>query len=230
MSNMKTRLSMYFIGLFVMTLGVALSVKSDLGVSPVSSIPYTITCVWGMEMGRATVVFHMALVLLQMLLLRRAFQLKSLLQVAVGVVFGAFTSLCNYAVGLLPTPDLLPFRLAMMLASTVIIALGIFLYVPADVMPLAGEGAMKTISDLTGVAFPRVKIAFDVSMVVISLTTCLLLIHSPGSVGLGTVIAAVLLGVMLSQITRLLGPWRDRLLHPECRSSLPDEDGAALTH
>ena len=42
---------MYFIGLFVMTIGIALSVKSNLGVSPVSSIPYTMTCVWGIEMG-----------------------------------------------------------------------------------------------------------------------------------------------------------------------------------
>lgn len=47
MKNMKVRLPMYFIGLFVMTIGIALSVKSNLGVSPVSSIPYTMTCVWG---------------------------------------------------------------------------------------------------------------------------------------------------------------------------------------
>lgn len=44
MKNLKVRLPMYFIGLFVMTIGIALSVKSNLGVSPVSSIPYTITC------------------------------------------------------------------------------------------------------------------------------------------------------------------------------------------
>ena len=39
MKNLKVRLPMYFIGLFVMTIGIALSVKSNLGVSPVSSIP-----------------------------------------------------------------------------------------------------------------------------------------------------------------------------------------------
>ena len=38
-----------------MTIGIALSVKSNLGVSPVSSIPYTMTCVWGIEMGKATI-------------------------------------------------------------------------------------------------------------------------------------------------------------------------------
>ena len=38
-----------------MTIGIALSVKSNLGVSPVSSIPYTMTCVWGIEMGKASI-------------------------------------------------------------------------------------------------------------------------------------------------------------------------------
>ena len=64
---------MHFIGLFAMTIGIALSVKSNLGVLLVSSIPYTMTCVWGIEMGKATILFHIVLVLIQILLLRRNF-------------------------------------------------------------------------------------------------------------------------------------------------------------
>lgn len=73
MKHLKTKIPMYFIGLFVMTIGIALSVKSNLGVSPVSSIPYTMTCVWGIEMGKATILFHIVPVLIQILLLRRNF-------------------------------------------------------------------------------------------------------------------------------------------------------------
>ena len=40
-NNLKVRIPMYFVGLFLMTIGIAISVKSNLGVSPVSSIPYT---------------------------------------------------------------------------------------------------------------------------------------------------------------------------------------------
>lgn len=67
----------YVTGFLIMTLGIAISVKSDLGVSLVSSIPYTMTCVWGIEMGKATILFHVGLVPLQIILLRRAFQLKT---------------------------------------------------------------------------------------------------------------------------------------------------------
>ena len=92
-SKLGIRLLYYFGGFFVMTIGIALSVKSNLGVSPVSSIPYTMTCVWGIEMGVATVIFHVILVILQMLLMRRRFECKNLLQIPVGMVFGAFTHL-----------------------------------------------------------------------------------------------------------------------------------------
>ena len=113
---------MYFIGLFVMTIGIALSVKLNLGVSPVSSIPYTMTCVWGIEMGKATILFHIVLVLIQILLLRRKFKPAQLLQILVGVVFGYFTTFCNYMVSFLPTPDNLGIRIVMVLASTVFVA------------------------------------------------------------------------------------------------------------
>ena len=151
---------MYFIGLFVMTIGIALSVKSNLGVSPVSSIPYTMTCVWGIEMGKATILFHIVLVL----------------------------------------------------ASTVFVAAGIFLYLPADLIPLAGEGAMQAVSSVTKIEFSKVKIGFDCTMVLISVITCLVCLHNLGSVGVGTIIAAFLVGTLVGVINRAFGKKRDELL------------------
>lgn len=210
--KIKTRLLMYFIGLFLMTAGIALSVKSNLGVSPVSSIPYTMTCVWGMEMGMATTIFHAFLVLLQILLLRKKFKVKNLLQVLAGIIFGMFTTFCNMCASYLPTPENLFIRIFMILISTVLIAAGIFLYVPADIIPLAGEGITQTVSDLSGIAFPKMKVVFDLTVVTVSLITCLLAIHSFGSVGIGTVLAAALVGVNLGYITKIFGERRDRLL------------------
>ena len=211
-NRLGVRLISYFVGLFIMTIGVALSVKSDLGVSPVSSIPYTITCVFGMEMGNATILFHIVLVGVQIALLRKNFVWINLLQVIVGVIFGKFTTLCNNLAALLPDTQNLAIRFAMLLLSTVVVAIGIFFYLPANIMPLAGEGVMQAISDVTGFEFSRVKIGFDVTMVVISLITCLIALHSPGSVGIGTVIAAVLVGVVLGILNRHFGAKRDAVL------------------
>lgn len=212
MKNMKVRIPMYFVGLFIMTIGIALSVKSNLGVSPVSSIPYTMTCVWGIEMGKATIIFHAALVLIQMLILRKRFKPINLLQVVVGIVFGYFTTFCNYLATYLPSTDNMVMRIVLMLVSTVFIAVGIFFYLPADLIPLAGEGVMQAVSDVTKIEFSKVKIGFDCSMVVISVITCLICIHSLGSVGVGTVIAAFLVGFNLGRVNKAFGAKRDKLL------------------
>lgn len=212
MKNMKVRIPMYFVGLFIMTIGIALSVKSNLGVSPVSSIPYTMTCVWGIEMGKATIIFHAALVLIQILILRKRFKPINLLQIVVGIVFGYFTTFCNYLATYLPSTDNMVMRIVLMLVSTVFIAVGIFFYLPADLIPLAGEGVMQAVSDVTKIEFPKVKIGFDCSMVVISVITCLICIHSLGSVGVGTVIAAFLVGFNLGRVNKAFGAKRDKLL------------------
>ena len=210
--NLAIRIAFYLVGFLVMTFGIALSVKSDLGVSPVTSIPYTITCIAGLDLGLSTIVFHVALVILQIALLRRAFQVKNLLQVPVGVLFGAFTTFSVSVLAFIPTPTDVWAQIVMMLVSTVFVAFGIFLYVPADFIPLAGEGAMLAISQLSKKKFSTVKLAFDISMMAVSLIACLLVLHSLGSVGVGTVIAAVLVGSELKVLTRLFGAARARIL------------------
>ena len=70
---------------------------------------------------------------------------------------------------------------------------------------------MQTLAQVSGIEIAKVKIAFDRSMVGISALVCVWMLHSLGSVGLGTVIAAVLVGFFLGLLTRKLGAQRDRL-------------------
>ena len=206
------RLVFYFIGLFIMTLGIALSVKSNLGVSPVSSVPAAMTKSWGIEMGNATIILHVAMVILQIILLRKNYNPLNLLQIAVGVIFGKLTTLCNALVAFFPEPANMAVRIILTLVSIVLIAIGIFFYVPADIMPLAGEGLTGAFSTVTKISFSKCKIIMDVTLVVSSLIICLVKIHSFGSVGIGTILAAVLVGTVHGFIVKIFGSWRDKVL------------------
>ena len=192
--SMGIRMLIYFGGLIIMALGVALSVKSGLGVSPISSIPYTITCVAGMNLGVATIIFSIIMVIFQMLLLRKQFNILNLLQLPIGVVFGFFLSFCCGWMAHLPDPPSILMKLTLMLISTVIIALGVFLYVSTGFVPLAPEGTILAICKITKLKFPNVKLFSDITMVVISGITCLIVIRELGSVGIGTILAALLVG------------------------------------
>ncbi|WP_455644854.1 YczE/YyaS/YitT family protein [Methanosphaera sp.] len=201
--NIYERLTRYILGLFLITVGIAFSIKSNLGSSPVSTIPYTLTVVWGVEIGQATILFQSTLVLIQIILLRRKFQLRNLGQIIVGILFGYFTSFSVYLLSFIPESNSIIISLIYMAISIVLIALGLFTYLPPNLIPLSVEGVTQTIALVTKQPFPKIKVGFDTTVVALSLITCLVMIKSPGSVGVGTVISAILVGSVLKYIVKI---------------------------
>lgn len=208
----KNNIFMYLLGLFVIAIGAALSVKADMGVSPVTTIPYAITYISGIDMGITTFLFHLLLVLFELIILKNKFKIKNMAQILVGVVFGLFTSLCNYLVFLIPFPDTLPIRILLLILSILAVAVGLFFYVPAEIMPMAVEGLMLVISEVWGFKFSNVKIVLDVAFSAISLAICMIVVQNMGSVGVGTILAAVTTGFILKILTKLFGDKRDKFL------------------
>lgn len=115
-------------------------------------------------------------------------------------------------ISFLPTPNNLALQLLLMIGSSILIAIGIFFYLPADIISLTGEGAMQAIAEKTNTVFNKVKIRFDVTMVSVSLIACLIALRKLGAVGIGTIIASVLVGSVLGIVTKLFGQKRDMLL------------------
>ncbi|MBP3855473.1 MAG: hypothetical protein IK990_07690 [Ruminiclostridium sp.] len=203
--DMPLRLLKYFGGLFIMTAGIAFSVLSDLGVSPLSSLPYAVELCGGIEMGAGTSIMHAGFVLIQILLLRKRFRPVMLLQVPVGIVFGWFTTLCNSLVGMIPRSEFFPLQLLFQLVSIILVAVGIHFYLPANIMPLAGEGIVSAITEVSGWQFGKVKIGFDSATVIIAAVICFIGIGKLGSVGIGTVLSALLTGTFIAWIDKFFG-------------------------
>ena len=66
-------------GFSIMAFGVAFSIKSELGTSPVSSVPYALSIFTPLTVGQTTIAFNCTLIFLQILLLRRRFRLFQLM-------------------------------------------------------------------------------------------------------------------------------------------------------
>ena len=84
------RYFLFVVAVIVQASGIALVVKSMLGTSPISSLPYVISLASPFTLGQMTFSINMLLVLGQYLLLRRAFDNIQFLQIPDRVV--AFTS------------------------------------------------------------------------------------------------------------------------------------------
>ena len=60
----------FLFGLFINSLGVAFITKADLGTSPISSIPYTLSLGFKPTIGQYTIIFSLFLIVIQIILLK----------------------------------------------------------------------------------------------------------------------------------------------------------------
>lgn len=75
-------------GLAFMALGVAFSIKADLGVSPISSVPYITGYISGLSTGTTTFIMNVLFVVIQILILRKQYDKFQLLQIPASLLFG----------------------------------------------------------------------------------------------------------------------------------------------
>ena len=102
---MIKRICFFVGGLFIMAFGVAFSIKSTFGTTPISSISYSLALCTNMDIGLATFIFNAALVFIQMIILKSKFRLKRLLQFINCILFGYFTDVTLAIVYSLNIPD-----------------------------------------------------------------------------------------------------------------------------
>jgi uncharacterized membrane protein YczE len=204
MTNFR-RLGTYILGLFILALGVSVSVKSDLGVSPVSSLPYVLSLIFSIEMGYFTMGVFILFILVQLLILKRDFKITSTLQILSSVAFGYFVNLSNDLVSFVTVAESSILRLFLAVLSSAVCGLGIFLYVESRVMPLPAEGLTGALSQRTGRPFSKVKVFFDLFMVGVSAAVSLGFLGAVEGIGWGTVISALLIGRFVGLFSDLLG-------------------------
>ena len=201
---MIKRIFQFVAGLFIMAFGVAFSIVSTLGTTPISSIAYSLVLITDINIGITTFIFNAALILLQFLILRSGFHKKRLLQLINCIVFSYFNALALTVTSQIPFDGSVMMMVVFLIVSIFLIAFGIFVYMPANIAPLPGEGCVEAIAIVTGWRFSTVKILFDASMVLTALIMCWLWYASPfGAVNIGTIISAFMVGFTLRQINNL---------------------------
>ena len=196
----------YLAGLFLLSSGVALSIRSGLGVSPVSSLPYVISLILEVYVGRVIAVVMILLVLTQILLLRKNFKPIDLCQVAFSVVFGYFVDFLmmltrNLHVGFYAG------ALGLLAVSIFFLSLGIAVMMETGIAPLPFESMVAALAAcIPGSKFHILKIVMDSLFAALALGLALYFFRNMQGVREGTVLTALLVGKMIPLSRRLALP------------------------
>lgn len=215
MSKKETekRYVLFVISLFISALGVAFTKHGELGVSPISSVANVMSIKLDFfSLGIWLIIWNCVLILGQILILRKKFKPIQLLQIPLSFLFGYFTDFGLWLVGFIPAESYI-MRLVMVFIGIVILGFGVSLSVSANVIMNSGEAFVKAISDTTNKNFGNVKIAFDLSCVVLALILSLLFFDFT-IVGTreGTIISALCTGLVVKLFRKLTDEPVNRLV------------------
>ncbi len=194
----------YIVGLLFLAFGVSFSIKSNLGVSPVNSIPYILSLITEINMGHLVTTFFVLMVLLQWVIWGKRFKLVNLFQIVFSTISGYFISFSNFAMASVPMMTNIFMQLLFLAISIVLVAFGLLFYLNANLLPMPVEGVILAVSTLRHKEFAKIKVLVDCLLVGIASALSLIFMGKLNGIGLGTVISAIMIGKTLGILTKYL--------------------------
>lgn len=187
------RYIIYLISLFIISLGASLSIKANLGTSPLICLPYVCSLITNLSVGIVIFLFTILFIVIQIALLGKGFEKRQYLQFIVGSVFSFFVDFSLMIVNFInPIGYINQFLL--LLFSCLVVAFGVLLEIQTEVVYLPADGVIVAISKVLKKDFPKVKPFVDTSMVIIAAILSIVFLGYLAGVREGTIISALIIG------------------------------------
>lgn len=191
------RFILMIIAIGVTAFGVSLSKTADLGITPMSSLPYVLSLIMPLSMGTFMTIMNLGLIGAQWVILRDRFTKEHMLQVVAAFLFGLYLDLFNWMLqGFSPSNYL--FRWVAFIAGSVILACGVVLQVYADFTLLPTEGIVNVVSQEYKINFGKFKTMFDSGLALSAITCSLVFLRRLEGIGLGTIFGAIFIGQIVN--------------------------------
>lgn len=209
------RYGLFLLSLFMMGVAVAVMKRSGIGLFPTASVANILSVRFtSLSIGTWTLLWNLVIIMAQVVVLRKKFQLIQLLQVPVSILFGLFVD-CGMWMTACLQPETYGGRIALVLSGTAIISVATVFAVVANVVMNSGEALVKAVADTTGRAFGNVKVCLDVLYVALTAGLSMLFFHGEIlALREGTVIAALSAGWIVKLLLPILKKPLEKWLVP----------------
>ena len=232
------RILFYAGGLLVLALGLTLNTKTGLGVSPIISVAYSTATIFDHNFGNTTLVLYSIFVVIEMVLhlirhMRHSGKteealvhaekkdlklilMMDLLQIPLSIVF---TRVLNVFSALIPdlssggksTPGEMAVRVAVLLTAIAFTGIGAAMSLDMRIIPNPGDGIVQAIADCVRKEVGFTKNCVDVVNILISTFIGLFFAGHLAGVGIGTILAVIGVGRVISVFNRLFYEKMNRL-------------------
>lgn len=227
-SNAVLRFSVFFVGVYIIALSIALARTAGLGTSPIASIPNVMSYLFpAFTIGTYQFMLNALMVLGQIALNKSFKKPVELFQMIAVFFFSAFVDLNVYALQGLPVDS---YALAWLWTaiSIFLLAFGVVLELFADTVIMPGEGIILSISRVWGKEFAKCKIGFDSANVIIAAVISLIAFSAFVGVREGTVANALFTGIFVGLLKKPMG-WLLAWIPDKPTAIIPAETAAGAS-
>ena len=207
------RYIMLVLGVSIMSLGIALSLKSTLGTPPISCIPAVLAVAFPFSVGEFTILFNALLVLFQIVLLKKI-TVSQIAQMLVCILFGYMIDFNLLVFDFINPPDYLS-QWILLIISCLVLAFGLVIEVKSDITMLPGDGAVVAIGEVLNKDWGKVKPFFDIAIVIMGIVLALIFIGHLEGVREGTIFAAISVGFIIQFYNKIFGHKIDAYLEDQ---------------
>lgn len=194
------RWGVYLCGLLTLAVGITLNTKTGLGVSPLISLPFVASHIWGLSLGNTTLISYVVFILLQIVLNGKGSRLRTLLQLPLSLVF---TRLMDLISPFVPMQTQLTGQAAMLVIAILLTGIGAAMSLDMRLIPNPSDGVVQSISDFlhkeTGLCKNCIDAVCTLLAVALSLAVCGKII----GIGVGTVATVLGIGRIIALFNRL---------------------------
>jgi len=205
------RLLLFLFGVYVLSLGTVFIINSELGVTPVQSVPMVLSFITEMSIGLCIILVFIVFTIIQILILRQEFEWVQLTQIVLAFLFGFFVDFSNLFVSRIQVPGYFG-QLLMLGIGIVLVACGVTLHMRARIITMSPEALTAAITKkVKRWEFYQIRIIQDSILVVISILLSFVFLHGLYGIREGTVICAVMVGKCIQYTSRFIPPILQKL-------------------
>ena len=179
------------IGLAVFAVGISLLIDAHLGAAPWDVFHTGVAELTGLAVGQVTIIVGVVLLMLWIPLGET---------MGLGTILNAIL-VVDVVLPLLPEPELIVARTAMMLGGVVVIAIGSGIYIGAGLGPGPRDGLMTGFAK-RGISIRFARTAIEVAVLVVGIAL-------GGAIGVGTAVFAITIGPLVQFFLPRLRPKGD---------------------
>jgi len=191
----KTLWTFFFV--LIGAIGVSMGLKAAVGVGAWDAFSQSFSYITSIKVGTFSMMLNISCVLLQLILLKRAFKPLAFLQIGMAILLGIMVNLVYYDIMSTWVITSLLLRYVMLISSLLIVIFALSMIMSIDFLSFPLEAACMVVSTKTNISFSKLRQGVDVVCIVIAVGISLLY-QVPFTVREGTIFGMIMFAPLLS--------------------------------